>query len=625
MRLTISRAMMVFAVTLLLGLAAMVGVSTFALQTLRIGGPNYDRIIAGKDLVSDILPPPLFVIEAYLEALRAGEPDRLKSSKAKLGELHKDFEERKAFWASSILPAEVKSAIDATTRSADQFFTEVESTYLPDIEAHDIALTQSAFVKVTQLFDAHRQRVDDLVKLANQFSERTEADAARSNFTMQLIMYGTAAGVLMTILSGVLLIRRWVIRPVVQMADYMGALAADRFEDDVPFRQRQDEIGRMAKSVGMFRDAGLEKRRLEAEAAEGLRRSEKERSARETEREEQAGQSQFAVASIGAGLEHLAQGDLTFRVATPLTGDSDKLRLDFNLSAEKLGEAIATIAKTTEAIRSGTGEISQATDDLSRRTEQQAASLEETAAALDEITATVKKTAEGAEHARDVVSTASADARKSDDVVRRAIEAMGGIEKSAQQISQIIGVIDEIAFQTNLLALNAGVEAARAGDAGRGFAVVATEVRALAQRSADAAREIKALISTSTTQVSEGVDLVAETGETLERIMAQVVEISTVVTDIAASAKEQATALQEVNTAVNQMDQMTQQNAAMVEQSTAAAHSLAREAGELANLLGRFKIEAKGKPAQDLPATPMPRQRSALRMVASRGSAAAPR
>jgi methyl-accepting chemotaxis protein len=238
----------------------------------------------------------------------------------------------------------------------------------------------------------------------------------------------------------------------------------------------------------------------------------------------------------------------------------------------------------------GTQQIATASNDLSRRTEQQASSLEETAAALDEITATVRKAAEGATHARKVVADTKVDAEKSGEVVRKAVDAMGSIEKSSQQIGQIIGVIDEIAFQTNLLALNAGVEAARAGDAGRGFAVVASEVRALAQRSAEAAKEIKALISTSTQQVSEGVQLVAETGNSLERIMSKVAEINTVVSDIAAGAQEQATGLQQVNTAVNEMDKVTQQNAAMAEEATAAGRSLAVEAEQLAGLVGQFRL-----------------------------------
>jgi methyl-accepting chemotaxis protein len=298
--------------------------------------------------------------------------------------------------------------------------------------------------------------------------------------------------------------------------------------------------------------------------------------------------------SIGVGLAKLAAKDLTYRMSGDIPEAYRKLQTDFNAAIEQLEGAMRGVTGSTDAIHSGTQEISSAADDLSRRTEQQAASLEETAAALDQITATVKKSAEGATHARQVVAAADDDAKKSAMVVREAVEAMDAIAKSARQISQIIGVIDEIAFQTNLLALNAGVEAARAGDAGRGFAVVASEVRALAQRSADAAKEIKGLISASTTQVDHGVKLVAETGKSLERIMAQVADINNVVSEIAAGAKEQATGLQEVNTAINQMDQATQQNAAMVEESTAATHSLSQETEQLAGLIGQFQVARAG-------------------------------
>ena len=258
----------------------------------------------------------------------------------------------------------------------------------------------------------------------------------------------------------------------------------------------------------------------------------------------------------------------------------------------QLQETMQVVVDNVGGIRSGAGEISQAADDLSRRTEQQAASLEETAAALDQITATVRKTASGAKQCSDVVLAARGDAEKSGEIVRDAVGAMSAIEQSSTQISQIIGVIDEIAFQTNLLALNAGVEAARAGDAGRGFAVVASEVRARAQRSADAAKEIKTLISSSGTQVGAGVSLVGQTGEALNRIVERVAEIDGLVSEISASAQEQATGLQQVNTAVNQMDQVTQQNAAMVEEATAAASQLKSESGKLARLVGRFQVGA---------------------------------
>jgi methyl-accepting chemotaxis protein len=297
-----------------------------------------------------------------------------------------------------------------------------------------------------------------------------------------------------------------------------------------------------------------------------------------------------ALVELGVGLRALAEKRIDYRITKPFIAQYESLKMDFNESVDKLEETIRSITENAVAVTSGASEITQASDDLSRRTEQQAASLEQTAAALDQITASVRKTAEGANEAREVVALAKTDAARSSDVVKETVRAMGGIESSSKQIGNIIGVIDEIAFQTNLLALNAGVEAARAGDAGRGFAVVATEVRALAQRSADAAKEIKTLISASGAQVATGVKLVGETGMALGRTLEQVEQINQLVREIAASAREQATGLGEVNTAVNQMDQVTQQNAAMVEEATAASHSLAGEALELGRLVGQFHL-----------------------------------
>jgi len=305
-----------------------------------------------------------------------------------------------------------------------------------------------------------------------------------------------------------------------------------------------------------------------------------------TEHEQQA-----VITTIADSLRRLARGDLTVRITDDFQGGYSAIRTDFNEAVTSLTEVMRAIIDSTRAMQGGSDEIASASDDLSRRTEQQAASLEETAAALDEITATVKRSAAGANQASAAASGTRVDAEKSGSVVREAIAAMGEIEHSSSQITQIIGVIDEIAFQTNLLALNAGVEAARAGDAGRGFAVVAQEVRALAQRSADAAKQIKTLISASTSQVGRGVKLVGEAGQSLTGIVSKVAEIDALIADIALSSQEQATGLNQVNSAVNQMDQVTQQNAAMVEQSTAAATALRSEASELVRLVGRFTLD----------------------------------
>ncbi|RTL61401.1 MAG: methyl-accepting chemotaxis protein [Hyphomicrobiales bacterium] len=385
------------------------------------------------------------------------------------------------------------------------------------------------------------------------------------------------------------IVARSIANPLNRLAAAMGRVTRG---DDVSVAAeaaRKDEIGNMARSVEFFQEAGKAKERAERDAAAHREAAEAAQAAREREKEEEEARTQAMVDALAAGLEQLAGGNLVCSIDEPFHASSEKLRKDFNASLATLRDAMQRVVDATQSMRSGAGEISAAADDLARRTEQQAANIEETSASLDEIVATVKKTAEGAVHARDVVAVARKDAQETDVVVRDTVEAMGDIEKSAQQINQIIGVIDEIAFQTNLLALNAGVEAARAGDAGRGFAVVASEVRALAQRSAQAAKEIKALIGASSAQVGRGVDLVARAGEALTRILGQVDEISTIVSDIAGAAQEQSNGLSQVNIAINELDKVTQQNAAMVEQSTAASHKLTQEAERLAELIGAFR------------------------------------
>ena len=388
----------------------------------------------------------------------------------------------------------------------------------------------------------------------------------------------------------VYLMRRSLAKLLGSLSGTMHRLAQGDVGTEITGRGRRDEIGQMTEALVTFRQAAIDKVRLETEAAEASERADQERTAREQDRAVAAKAQGQIVTALASGLEKLSDGELTFRLADEFTSDYEKLRGDFNGAMAKLEETLQIVSGNTQSIRSGSSEITNASDDLSRRTEQQAASLEQTAAALDEITSTVRKTAESATHARQLVSAAKGDAEKSGTVVQDAMTAMDSIEQSSVQIGQIIGVIDEIAFQTNLLALNAGVEAARAGDAGRGFAVVASEVRALAQRSAAAAKEIKGLIATSTGHVTSGVKLVGETGRALARIVTQVGELNGVVAEIAASAAEQSTGLAEVNTAVNQMDQVTQQNAAMVEQTTAASHSLAQETQQLSDLVARFRL-----------------------------------
>jgi methyl-accepting chemotaxis protein len=315
-----------------------------------------------------------------------------------------------------------------------------------------------------------------------------------------------------------------------------------------------------------------------------------ERRRNEAERTKRAEEQARVMQSLADKLKLLADGDLTTELSDRFPAEYEAVRADFNRTVGALREVMVMISTSADAVRNGTSEITTAADDLSKRTEQTAANLEETAAALNELTQSVKQAAMNARQASGAVTSTRGDAEKSGAIVKQAVTAMQQIEKSSDHISQIIGVIDEIAFQTNLLALNAGVEAARAGEAGRGFAVVAQEVRALAQRSAEAAKEIKTLISASGQHVATGVKLVASTGDSLFRIVDAVANISTVMDEMAGAAESQSATLAQINAAIGQMEQATQQNAAMGEESAAAVGSLSREAAGMADLVARFEV-----------------------------------
>ncbi|KPF47317.1 chemotaxis protein [Rhizobium sp. AAP43] len=379
-------------------------------------------------------------------------------------------------------------------------------------------------------------------------------------------------------------------RPLHGLVDDVERMSKGNYDTDVSNQGREDEIGLVAKALDGFRHRLAESHMLAAEAENQRTSAEGERRRHEQARDSAATEQQQVVAALGKGLAELSSGNLTHRIAEEFPGEYATLKRDFNSAVASLEQAIASVNGSVVNISAGTSEISESAADLSRRTEQQAASLEETAAALNELTEQVNSSADNAKTAATTVSLAVKDAEKSGEVVQKAVTSMHGIEQSSQEISRIISVIDEIAFQTNLLALNAGVEAARAGEAGKGFAVVAQEVRELAQRSANAAKEIKTLINTSAAQVKDGVELVGEAGLTLEKISLQVMQINGLIRQISGSASEQAVGLKEINQAVNQMDQVTQQNAAMVEETTAASMTLRNESDTLKNLVARFQV-----------------------------------
>lgn len=403
--------------------------------------------------------------------------------------------------------------------------------------------------------------------------------------------------IILVVTLGVILVATQILikKPLTSVLGSVGKMANGNYKDQVAQTGKKDELGNLAAALEKFRFALARGEDVQAEQEQLQRQVESDRKRQSDVDNAKAEDLRHFVEVVQSRFNALAAGDLTVRMNEKVAPEFESIRQNFNVSVTALEETISNVVQAVYTIRSGLTEISTASNDLARRTEQQAASLEETVAALSEVTRGVNDTAEGASDAQRKVASARGDAEKGGDVVARAVAAMTEIQGSSSKIGNIISVIDEIAFQTNLLALNAGVEAARAGEAGKGFAVVAQEVRELAQRSAQAAKEIKSLISMSSSQVEVGVQLVEETGASLGKIVEQVVGMSQTVNQIASGAREQAVSLREVSSAADQMDKVTQQNAAMVEETTAAAQNLSQETENLASMVGRFRVGGESR------------------------------
>ena len=402
-------------------------------------------------------------------------------------------------------------------------------------------------------------------------SETAKADA----FNHQLMAYGVGAGLfLLMIFLSSLILRRVVSGPLNDLGSSIVSIAEGNYTQPGQYLSRADEVGRIARNV------------------EDLKHQLASAKAMEQERETAQAHQKHVVDALNNALKRMSDGDLTHAINDPFAEEYETLRSNFNSTRATMVSIIDSVIESSERIRSSAEEISVSSSDLSQRTESQAATLEETAAAMEQLNSSVRSAAEGAREVEGIMDETRATAEQSSKVVTDAVEAMSNIEASSVKISKILTVIDDIAFQTNLLALNAGVEAARAGEAGRGFAVVASEVRALAQRSSDAAQEIKHLIVESTEQVGEGVRLVGRTGEELDKIVSRVGTISGHVSGIATGAEEQSTTLNEINTGVSQLDQVTQHNAAMVEETTAASQVLRNDAAQLARVVAVFKTNS---------------------------------
>ena len=496
-------------------------------------------------------------------------PDQIAAQQRKIDDIRQIIDSKVDWLKPRLKKPRTKAALEAFIPLRDAYYAN-----------SDARLALSALNRNQEAFDNFRKSTDDFDRLntaaaaiqsaqADLMKElaaeaRTTATTARIIVVVvTLIALGFAAAMLVVL-------TRLIANPLVEVTETISLLAEGRTDVIARATTRRDEVGDLSRATLALRDLLVAAERAKDE------------------------QAQLIVRNIGGALSELSRGNLAHRIDAELPGVFASLKADYNGAASTLSQTLGEIATVSHGVDRGAGEIRHASQDLSSRTEEQAASLEESAAALAEVTRTVSDSANAAREANQAVTGATGEATASEDVVRRAIAAMDAIEGTSREIEQIIGLIDGIAFQTNLLALNAGVEAARAGEAGKGFAVVATEVRALAQRSAEAASEIKTRISQASREVATGVSLVSETGNALSRIVEQIHRVSALMTRIAEASETQSSGLIQVNAAINEMGKMTHQNAAMSEQSTAAARSLATQSAELLEKVARFQLGEQG-------------------------------
>ena len=465
---------------------------------------------------------------------------------------------------------------------------EVRSKELTDmrraaIEAYPFII--SAGITQQQWFKVTTKRIGklrDIQLLAYRNLVRDAREATASTFDTAMIFIGAAILALAITIGLGFALAYSISTPLVALSRDMERVAQGDFSIAIHHVERRDEIGVMAQKLEFFRDSARDKLGIE-------RAAEQQRISTDQERERTTSELEAAVSVVGDGLRQLADGDLTARINQSLGPQFDELLKDYNEALGKLNIALLEVADSANSMANGCNEIASASDDLAERTELQASTVQQASMSVSSVNENIKSVAQGASLCHEKAQVAMQSAEDGTSIVSEAIAAMSDIEVSSAEIETITGVIDEIAFQTNLLALNAGVEAARAGEAGRGFAVVATEVRALAQRSADAAQKIKDLIAGSANHVQQGVSLVRKTGSALEEINTNVGSISEVVAEITGQLKDQVHMVDQLNKGVLKLENATQENAAMVEESNAATRTLTDQARSLRTLVSRFK------------------------------------
>lgn len=530
-RLSLSSAIIAFGIVLAIGFTVVVSTSLYALRELKVGGPLYSEIKLGNDLIADILPPPEYVIEAYLEAtLAMREPDQLAAHGERLVQLRKDYDERKAFWISSSLSTDLKSALVSKSNAEVQTFWKASDQLLPALKAKNAAASERAYAQLKDAYTAHRAVIDSIVESANKQNAAMEKLAADRDSSMLYILLGVSAAVLAFIAAGLLGVALGVVRPIVRMTDTMQKLATGDLAADIPFAHRQDEVGSMAGALVVFKQAAVDNSRL---------------------REEQLRQEQEAALAKRGALHRMAE-----------------------IVERETGRSVDTASAATHGVERAAASLSEIANSLSAQSQAVAAastqalgSSQTVSAAAEELSASIREIA--SQVARTSTVTKSAVAGR--EQARSTIQALAGSVKKIAEVSDLIG---GIAGQTNLLALNATIEAARAGDAGRGFAVVAAEVKSLSDQTAKSTEEIGRLIAEIQTSTQAAVDAVETMG-------GHIVEIDGVATSVAAAMEEQDAATREITRSISESATAAKEVSAKIGNVSRDAASVNERAAEV--------------------------------------------